>query len=903
MLTDAPAAVIPDIPRRVGRARSSPVVDGKFLSVDGLRFLVRGASYGTFEPGPLRTYLPPLETIATDFAAMAHLGINTVRVYIPPSREVLDEAWRHGLRLMVGVPWAQHVAFLDDKRMCRDIRRDLIAQVRALADHPAILLFALGNEIPPGVVRWHGRRRIEAFLRTLYDTAKSTAPEALFAYVNYPPTEYLDTSTFDVCAFNIYLHDATQYARYLSRIQHIAGDRPLLIAEAGGDSIRLGEDGQASLIAMQLRTGFRQGACGVILFSWTDEWWRGGKPVDDWAFGLVDRERRPKAAFQAASRVFASVPFDGERRRWPKVSVVVCAHNAASTLDECLASLERLTYPDYETLLVNDGSTDATGAIAARYPNVRVLEIPKSGLGAARNTGFLEARGEIIAYTDSDVRADPDWLSFLVQPFLESDVVGAGGPAIVPPDDSWMAQCVARAPGCPTHVLLDDSTAEHVPGCNSAFRRDALLAVGGFDPVFVKAGDDVDICWRLQARGWRIGFAPAALVWHHCRGSVRAYWRQQVGYGEGETWLVHRHPSKFASGRILWAGHIYSPLPMIRSMSGSQIHTGPVGQNAFPSVYHTHANPLAYLPHSGRWQILAMVMLVAGLIGLLAGATQGALVASVGAAALAITLGKCLVHGWRTDLRWLRGISRLDARTSRLVCRGVIAVLHFVQPLARVFGRIKGWLYAPFENLRVGRAQLISVPNLTLASKIRSWVIGRPIEMRFWSKTWVNPHDFCIQLARHLRSQRFVQSIVVNDGWWEDRDLSIEAGFWLRAETRALFEDHGDAGCLCRLTLKAWCRGRVAMVAGILVAIAAVGRDALGSNVLAIGASVLAATVLLSMTRAWRALRMAAGAAARDLDMGSLDRQHAEPGEPAQRPTPVATALGARHPGPQIRVS
>ena len=88
----------------------------------------------------------------------------------------------------------------------------------------------------------------------------------------------------------------------------------------------------------------------------------------------------------------------------------------------------------------------------------------------------------------------------------------------MPADDPWFAQCVARAPGAPTHVLLDDRIAEHVPGCNCAFRRDALLAIGGFNPVFRRAGDDVDVCWRIQAQGWKsasrrrrscgIGIAP-----------------------------------------------------------------------------------------------------------------------------------------------------------------------------------------------------------------------------------------------------------------------------------------------------------------------------------------------------------------------------------------------------------
>ena len=76
--------------------------------------------------------------------------------------------------------------------------------------------------------------------------------------------------------------------------------------------------------------------------------------------------------------------------------------------------------------------------------------------------------------------------------------------------DARIAECVAHAPGGPTHVLLSDREAEHIPGCNMAFRRACLQAVGGFDPQFRTAGDDVDICWQLQQRGWTLGFSPDA---------------------------------------------------------------------------------------------------------------------------------------------------------------------------------------------------------------------------------------------------------------------------------------------------------------------------------------------------------------------------------------------------------
>ena len=135
--------------------------------------------------------------------------------------------------------------------------------------------------------------------------------------------------------------------------------------------------------------------------------------------------------------------------------------------------------------------------------------------------------------------------------------------------------------------MLDDRIAEHVPGCNMAFRRDALLSIDGFNPVYLRAGDDVDICWRLQAKGLRIGFAPSALVWHHRRASVTAYWRQQVGYGEAETWLDAHHPEKFLAGQMLWHGRIYSPLPFLRSAAERRVNTGVWGTAAFPSIYST----------------------------------------------------------------------------------------------------------------------------------------------------------------------------------------------------------------------------------------------------------------------------------------------------------------------------
>jgi len=810
---------------------------------------------------------------------MAGLGINTVRTYTPPPTALLDEAARNGLRVMIGLPWSQHVAFLDDRQLTRRIRREISDKVRELAGHPAALMFALGNEIPPGVVRWHGSLRVERFLRDLYQDAKANSPASLFTYVNFPPTEFLDLSFFDVCAFNVYLHREPELRAYLTRLQHIAGYKPLLLAEAGADSIREGEEGQAAITAMHIRTAFEEGACGAVAFSWTDEWWRGGHDVDDWAFGLVDRERRMKPAAVAVAQAFSDAPFpDAVRASWPKVSVVVCAYNAADTLEDCLASLDRLTYPDYEVILVNDGSRDATGDIGRRHARVRVIDVPNAGLSAARNVGLAEARGEIVAYTDADTRVDRDWLTFLVQPFQTSDVVGSGGPNVVPADDPPIAQCVARAPGGPTHVLLDDRIAEHVPGCNMAFRRDALLAIGGFNPIYLRAGDDVDVCWRLQARGWRIGFSAAALVWHHHRTSVNAYWRQQVGYGEGETWLMAHHPDKFLDGHMLWRGRIYSPLPFVRSLWGVRVNAGVWGTAAFPSVYRADVHPFAFMPHSIWWQLVSFALTLSGL-GVAATGTHrwaAGLLLGSGIVGLAVTVAKNLAYALRSDVASLPG--------GKLWYRAMVAYLHFIQPLARVRGRIRGSLAPPAVTLPTAKPQTSRGPRPSLREAAGALLLlsGTVTEDLFWSETWTSADRLLSQLTDWLRRSRAVHSIEIDDGWSDDRDVSVLVGRWAWLDVRALAEEHGSGRTLIRVSthLRPTIFGVVTAIgfgAGLLVAAGAglslkwplAGALAAGVTLLVIAltawrtaqATAIVRRAVVSVTAAQQMVRMRLGAA------------------------------------------
>src|SRR5438128_3661221 len=512
-------------------AMQRPLVKGKFLFVGDEKFLARGVTYGPFRPNELGCAYHDPEMAHRDFAAMAAHGINSIRTYTCPPRWLLDVAADHNLRVMAGVGLAgeQLVTFLDHGKTVRGILRRCADEIRACAGHPALLAYSVGNEIPSTIVRWHGRRRVERFLCDLCDIVRQHDSQSLVTYVNYPTTEYLQPPFLDFLSYNVYLESPDRFELYLARLQSIADYKPLVMAEIGLDSLRNGPDAQARALKWQISSSFAAGCAGAFIFAWTDEWHTGGAEVENWKFGITDVMRRPKPALRAVSDAFDQAPLP-MTPPLPRISVVVCTYNGSRTIRDCLEGCARLRYPDYEVIVVNDGSTDSTELIISAF-NVRLINMPNGGLSRARNMGLEAATGEIIAYLDDDARPDEDWLAHLAHTFLTSDHVGVGGPNISPVDDLPFSQCVAHSPGGPTHVLITDRLAEHIPGCNMAFRVQNLREIGGFDPRFRIAGDDVAVCWKLQNPGCTPGFNPAAAVWPHRRQTISAYGKHTGNYG------------------------------------------------------------------------------------------------------------------------------------------------------------------------------------------------------------------------------------------------------------------------------------------------------------------------------------------------------------------------------------
>ncbi|MDQ3675620.1 MAG: glycosyltransferase, partial [Actinomycetota bacterium] len=653
---------------------------GKWLYAGSERLLLRGVTYGTFDAS-LGDGVPPARRVEEDFAQMVRVGVNVVRTYTVPPVWLLDLAHEAGLRVMVGLAWEQHVAFLDEPGRAEAIEARVREQVRSCAGHRAVVCYSVGNEIPTSIVRWHGAPATERFLERLCAAVRDEDPAALVTYVNYPSTEYLDLPFLDLVCFNVFLEEPAPFEAYVARLQNLAGNRPLVLTEIGLDSARNGEEHQARMLRRQLSTTYELGAAGAFVFAWTDEWHRGGHEILDWDFGLVDRERRPKPALAAVADVFAD-PVPSPADGWPWASVVVCSFNGERWIGECLEALGALDYPGYEVIVVDDGSTDGTADVAVRHPHAQLIRTDNGGLSRARNVGLEAANGEIVAYLDDDARPEPTWLTHLARALVQGSRAAAGGPNLAPPGDGVTADCVANAPGGPTHVLLSDREAEHVPGCNMAFRVDALRGAGGFDETFRIAGDDVDVCWRLHESGEAIGFAPAAVVWHHCRSTVRRYLRQQFQYGRAEGLLERKWPERYnRRGHATWEGRVYgNSLGAGMNRRRSQIQYGTWGEALFQTRRTAPPGLVARLTRMPEWYL--------ALSGLAALAALSALWPPLllALALLAIAGGLTVVEAWRTAC----GASFTHEPRSRRLetwMRAITAGLHLLQPVVRFAGR------------------------------------------------------------------------------------------------------------------------------------------------------------------------------------------------------------------------
>ncbi|TMF82261.1 MAG: hypothetical protein E6I11_14470 [Chloroflexi bacterium] len=402
--------------------------------------------------------------------------------------------------------------------------------------------------------------------------------------------------------------------------------------------------------------------------------------------------------------------------------------------------------------------------------------------------------------------------------FEKNDVVGVGGPNECPPADTMRAQQIASAPGGPIHVLLSDDLAEHIPGCNMAFRRSVLEELGGFDPIYMVAGDDVDFCWRVLDRDWEIAFHPAALVWHHPRSAIRAYLRQQWGYGASEALVQARHPDRFSMvGSARWRGRIYSASPL-RAWR-ERIYRGLYGAAPYQSIYRGGGD-LRDLAHQLGVPLAAISVVVAPLALIM----RELLVIPV--LGLAFLLALAASDFARIDVP-------NNARHDPLRFRLMLTLLNLTQPVARAWGRAR--------NRALARRSAIAVPEI--AGPIQS--LGRGVFLMPEKRPRAELAENIVQRLRRTGMR------VVPPTGWESHDALVMASALIGAELVTSAHPPGWV----QLRIRRFLRWKFVSVFAVLIGVAAL-TDARLAVVLAV---IGAADIALGAWRTGPSLRRAFG--------------------------------------------
>jgi hypothetical protein len=399
-----------------------------------------------------------------------------------------------------------------------------------------------------------------------------------------------------------------------------------------------------------------------------------------------------------------------------------------------------------------------------------------------------------------------------------------------------------------------------------AFRREVLDELGGFDARFRIAGDDVDICWQLQTAGWTIGFAPAAMVWHRRRRSIRAYARQQREYGKAEALLERKWPERYnRSGHVRWSGNVYRGQAQ-RALGRRRwrIYYGTWGSGLFQSVYERAPSTLASLPLMPEWHLLIAALAAMTVYGFVAEPLLFAVPALGVPFSFVLLAAAVLALAWRATwaARAALPASR-RSRVERMKATLVITYLHLLQPPIRLYGRLRHGL-TPW---RTRGARMLALPA--------------PRNLEVWSENWQSPAERLVRLEGELRLR---QAAVLRGGSFDSWDLEVRGGVLGAARMRMAVEEHGHGRQLLRF--RVWPRvpaGAIALVvlAALFAALAA-SRGSLG------GVAIFSAVTIALVVRI---LRECAAAVA------LLLRARAEQAHAHRDPLPIVLAERARHSG------
>jgi cellulose synthase/poly-beta-1,6-N-acetylglucosamine synthase-like glycosyltransferase len=225
------------------------------------------------------------------------------------------------------------------------------------------------------------------------------------------------------------------------------------------------------------------------------------------------------------------------------VSVIIPVYNGSQSLPACLEALQRQTYRPVEVIVVDDGSTDGTAAIAAQC-GVKVLCQVHAGPAAARNLGAHAARGDILLFTDADCTPVRDWVERMVAPFADPNVAGAKGEYRTRQGE-LVARFVQQEYQARYDRMAGQADIDFVDTYSAAYRRDLFLAAGGFDTIFPTASvEDQEFSFRLAGQGYRLVYVPGAIVYHQHDRTLAEYVRRKYRIGFWKALVMRRYPAK-----------------------------------------------------------------------------------------------------------------------------------------------------------------------------------------------------------------------------------------------------------------------------------------------------------------------------------------------------------------------
>ena len=227
------------------------------------------------------------------------------------------------------------------------------------------------------------------------------------------------------------------------------------------------------------------------------------------------------------------------------VSIIIPTFNGAARIGKCLEALAPQAGPiNAEILVVDDGSSDATGEVVSRYPGVRLISQSNAGPAAARNRGALEAKGTIILFTDDDCVPTCEWLAAMIRPFEDPDVVGVKG-AYRTLQKSLVARFVQADYEDRYRLMTRLPEIDFVDTYSAAFRRDRFLEMNGYDTSFpVACAEDIELSYRMSERGWKMKFVPTAIVYHTHPDAFWLYMKKKYKFAHWRMLALRKNPRK-----------------------------------------------------------------------------------------------------------------------------------------------------------------------------------------------------------------------------------------------------------------------------------------------------------------------------------------------------------------------